>query len=428
EAYRAAMMACREPFDLSHLPLFHSVLVQVDDEYFIHPISIHHIITDRVAAYVFENEVTDLYRLLSTGQPPVLPPVDLQFADFAVWQRERLKDEAVMAEHVAYWRAKLADAPELSTLPPDRPRPAVQTPWGARRRIAISTAMADEFRAFSKAMDVTMFISGLAIWKSVLVRLSGQDKMIVGTPMNYRQVLDVPHVLGFFLNQIPLYTDLGGDPTFREILGRVRTTSLEAYAHHELPFAKMVELLRPERDLSRVPYTQVVFLLLDPPQNGWASMPGIESRPYWMDAQRTQFDMNMALFWVEDTGLTGMLEYNTDLFDAVTMDRVKEQFRMVLTAVLEDPDRRLSDLPLLSEAQRHQVVHEWGTARLQLPPSLDVSLHGVFAAQVAQNPDAIAVVCDGAVLTYGDINRRANRLAHRLLALGAQGEMIALAA
>jgi amino acid adenylation domain-containing protein len=427
EAYRVAMMACREPFDLSRLPLFHSVLVQVDDEDFIHPISIHHIITDRVAAYVFENEVTELYRMLSTGQPPVLPPVGLQFADFAVWQRERLKDEAVMAEHVAYWRTKLSDAPELSTLPPDRPRPAVQTPWGARRRIAISTAMADEFRAFSKAMDVTMFISGLAIWKSVLVRLSGQEKMIVGTPMNYRQVLDVPHVLGFFLNQIPLYTDLGGDPTFREILGRVRTTSLEAYAHHELPFARMVELLRPERDLSRVPYTQVVFLLLDPPQTGWASMPGIESRPYWMDAQRTQFDMNMALFWVEDTGLTGMLEYNTDLFDAVTMDRVKQQFRLILGAVLENPDRRLSDLPLLSEAQRHQVVQEWSAPRL-LSGAAEGTLHGAFAAQAARHPEAPAVTYEDSTLSYGDLNRRANRLAHRLLTLGARGGLVALAA
>ncbi|HEX3532039.1 MAG TPA: amino acid adenylation domain-containing protein [Thermoanaerobaculia bacterium] len=427
EAYRVAMMACREPFDLSRLPLFHSVLVQVDDEDFIHPISIHHIITDRVAAYVFENEVTDLYRMLAAGQPPVLPPPGLQFADFAVWQRERLKDEAVMAEHVAYWRAKLADAPELSTLPPDRPRPAVQTPWGARRRIAISPAMAEEFRAFSKAMDVTMFIAGLAVWKSVLVRLSGQEKMIVGTPMNYRQVLDVPHVLGFFLNQIPLYTDFVGDPTFREILSRVRTTSLEAYAHHELPFARMVELLRPERDLSRVPYTQVVFLLLDPPQTGWASMPGIESRPYWMDAQRTQFDMNMALFWVEDTGLTGLLEYNTDLFDAATMDRVKQQFRLVLGAVLADPDRRLSDLPLLSEAQRHQVVQEWSAPRLPAGAA-DGTLHGAFAAQAARDPAAPAVTHEDTRLSYGDLNRRANRLAHRLLALGAQGELVALAA
>jgi amino acid adenylation domain-containing protein len=429
EAYRAAMMACREPFDLYRLPLFRSALVQVDDHDFIHPISIHHIITDRVAAYVFENEVTDLYRLLSTGQPPVLPEPGLQFADFAVWQRERLRDEAAMAEHVAYWRGKLADAPELSTLPPDRPRPAVQTPWGARRRIALSMAQAEEFRAFSKAMDVTMFIAGLAIWKSVLVRLSGQEKMIVGTPMNYRQVLDVPHVLGFFLNQIPLYTDLSGDPTFREILDRVRTTSLGAYAHHDLPFARMVELLRPERDLSRVPFTQVVFLLLDPPQQGWASMPGIESRPYWMDAQRTQFDMNMALFWVEDTGLTGMLEYNTDLFDTVTMDRVKQQFRMFLAAVLEDPDRRLSDLPLLSAAQRHQLVHEWGAPRLPAAlPGAGATLHGAFAAQAARDPAAVAVVCDGAALTYGDLDRRAGRLAHRLLALGARGELVALAA
>jgi amino acid adenylation domain-containing protein len=428
EAYRVAMMAGREPFDLSRLPLLRSVLVQVDDEDFIHPIAVHHIITDRVASYVFENEVTQLYYLLRTGQPPVLPEPGLQFADFAVWQRHRLEDPAFLEEHLAYWREKLAGAPELSTLPPDRPRPAVQTPWGARRRIALTLAQAEEFRAFSKAMDVTMFIAGLAVWKSVLVRLSGQETYIVGTPMNYRQTLDLPHVLGFYLNQIPLSTDLSGDPTFREILGRVRTTSLGAYAHHDLPFAKIVERLRPERDLSRVPYTQVVFLLLDPPQQGWASMPGVESRPYWLDAQRTQFDMNMALFWVEETGLTGMLEYNTDLFDAVTMDRVKEQFRMVLTAVLADPDRRLSDLPLLSEAQRHQVVHEWGTARRELPPSPAASLHGAFASQVERNPEAVAVVCDGAALTYGELNRRANRLAHRLLALGAQGETVALAA
>jgi amino acid adenylation domain-containing protein len=429
EAYRVAMMVCRQPFDLARLPLFRSVLVQVDDEDFIHPLSIHHIITDRVAAYVFENEVTDLYRLLQNGEPPVLPPPGIQFADFAVWQRERLLDESFLAEHLAYWREKLADAPELSTLPPDRPRPAVQTPWGARRRIALSRSQAEAFRAFSKAMDVTMFIAGLAVWKSLLVRLSGQEKMIVGTPMNYRQVLDVPHVLGFFLNQIPLYTDLSGDPPFREILDRVRQTSLEAYAHHELPFAKIVEHLRPERDLSRVPYTQVVFLLLDPPQQGWASMPGIESRPYWLDAQRTQFDMNMALFWVEDTGLTGMLEYNTDLFDAVTMDRVKEQFRMFLAAVLDDPDRRLSDLPLLSEAQRHQLIQEWGAPRLPAgPASPDATLHAAFAAQAARDPEAVAVICDGEALSYGDLNRRANRLAHRLLALGVQGELVALAA
>jgi len=414
EAYRVAMTVCRLPFDLSRLPLLRSVLIQVDDGDFIHPLSIHHIITDRVAAYVFENEVTDLYRLLGTGQPPVLPEPGIQFADFAVWQRERLGDAALMEDHVAYWREKLAGAPELSTLPPDRPRPAVQTPWGARRRLALSMSQADEFRAFAKTMDVTMFIAGLAIWESVLVRLSGQEKMVIGTPMNYRQVLDLPHVLGFYLNQIPLYTDLAGDPTFREILSRVRTTALGAYAHHDLPFARLVELLRPERDLSRVPFTQVVFLLLDPPQQGWASMPGIESRPYWLDAQRTQFDMNLALFWVEETGLTGMLEYNTDLFDAATMDRVKEQFRMCLTAVLADPDRRLSELPLLSAAQRHQLVHEWGAARLPAAPTAAATLHGAFAAQAARDPAAVAVVCDGVEVPYGELNRRANRLAHRL--------------
>ncbi|HEY0782379.1 MAG TPA: amino acid adenylation domain-containing protein, partial [Thermoanaerobaculia bacterium] len=398
----------------------------------VHPIAIHHIIIDRVASYFFEGEVTEVYRALKSGRQPELPEPPIQMADFALWQRERLEDEVLVDELFAYWRDRLADAPELSTLPPDRPRPALQTPWGARRRIALPLQQAEAFRAFAQAQDVTMFIAGLAIWKALLVRLSGQEKFVIGTPMTYRQILDLPNVVGFFLNQIALYTDLSGDPTFQEVLARVRDTSLGAYAHQDLPFAKLVERLRPGRDLSRTPFTQVVFLLLDPPQGGWSAMQDVESRPYWLDAQRTQFDMTFALFWVEESGLTGLLEYNTDLFDAVTMDRVKEQFRMFLTAVLADPGLRLSELPLLSDAQRHQLLAEWGAVRVPAPAELTAeTLHGRFAEQAALRPNAVAVLAgdEGAEsLTYAELDRRADRLARRLVALGVRGDLVAIAA
>ncbi len=426
EAARIAAVTVRMPFYIDRLPLFRTVLIQVDDEEFIWPIVIHHLVTDWISYYALEGELTILYMAFAAGQPSPLPEPALQFADFAVWQRRRLLDGGGLEAQLDYWRRHLAGAPELLPLPTDRPRPPVQTPWGARRRLALSPGQSAALRSYAQQQGVTLFTAVLAVFKALLVRVSGQEKLIVGTPLAYRQGPELQNVLGFFLNQIALYTDLTGDPPFQEVLARVRETALAAYANQDLPFARLVEALRLERDLSHTPLTQVVLLLLNPEEQTrqTAGEPAerddagyeIESEPYWVDAQRTQFDITFSLW--EDAGLEGWMEYNVDLFDATTIDRLKESFRILLAGALENPERRLWDLPLISAAQRQQVLSEWSGAGAETRPEEQLCLHELFAARAAAAPESPAIVWDGGRLTYGEVAERAALQAERLAALG----------
>ncbi|HEX3529425.1 MAG TPA: amino acid adenylation domain-containing protein [Thermoanaerobaculia bacterium] len=425
EAARIAAVTVRMPFYIDRLPLFRTLLIQVDDEEFIWPIVIHHLVTDWISYYALEGELTTLYLAFAAGRPSPLPEPTLQFADFAVWQRRRLLDGGGLEAQLDYWRRHLAGAPELLPLPTDRPRPPVQTPWGARRRLALSLGQSAVLRSYARQQEVTLFTAVLAVFKALLVRVSGQEKLIVGTPLAYRQGPELQNVPGFFLNQIALYTDLTGDPPFQEVLARVRETALAAYANQDLPFARLVEALRLERDLSHTPLTQVVLLLLNPEEQtrqtaGGPNEPGdtgyeIESEPYWVDAQRTQFDITFSLW--EDAGLEGWMEYNVDLFDATTIDRLKESFRILLAGALENPERRLWDLPLISAAQRQQLLAEWSGAGAETPAG-DLCLHQLFAARAAAAPESPAIVWDGGRLSYGEVAERAALLADRLAALG----------
>jgi len=430
EAARIAAVTVRMPFYIDRLPLFRTVLIQVDDEEFIWPIVIHHLVTDWISYYALEGELTTLYMAFAAGRPSPLPEPALQFADFAVWQRRRLLDGGGLEAQLDYWRRHLAGAPELLPLPTDRPRPPVQTPWGARRRLALSLGQSTALRSYARQQEVTLFTAVLAVFKALLVRVSGQEKLIVGTPLAYRQGPELQNVLGFFLNQIALYTDLTGDPPFQEVLARVRETALAAYANQDVPFARLVEALRLERDLSHTPLTQVVLLLLNPEEQTrqTAGEPEerdreheIDSEPYWVDAQRTQFDITFSLW--EDAGLEGWMEYNVDLFDATTIDRLKESFRTLLAGALENPERRLWDLPLISAAQRQQLLSEWSGAGAETPAE-DLCLHELFAARAAAAPESPAIVWDGGRLSYGEVAERAARLAERLAALGVGPERL----
>jgi amino acid adenylation domain-containing protein len=431
EARRRAAVVVSAPFDLERLPLFRVRLLRVADDDTICPICIHHIVTDWISYYAMESELTAVYLALRSGTPPALPELPIQFADFAVWQRQRLADGSVLADQLDYWRRHLEGAPELLPLPTDRPRPPVQTPRGARRRLILLPAQSDAVRALARREEATLFVTVLAVWKVLLMRWSGQERLIVGTPMAYRQGPDLEGVLGFFLNQLPLYSDLTGNPPFREALRRVRDMAHAAYAHQDLPFARLVEALHPERDLSRVPYTQVVFLLLNPDQLQRPAMDGTAVEGYWVDAHRTQFDMQMAL-WDPGpgTGFFGWIEHSTDLFDGATIGRMREQLRTLVAAVAADPDRRVWDLPLLPDAQRHQLVAEWpaGDAAADHPASLagrarsaplagiaGAPVHAQVLAQAAVTPAAPAVIAAGRSWTYGELARRVERVA---LALG----------
>jgi amino acid adenylation domain-containing protein/non-ribosomal peptide synthase protein (TIGR01720 family) len=435
EAARIAAGTVRAPFRIDHLPLFRTLLIQVDREEYIWPIVIHHLVTDWISYYALEGELTALYVAFAAGRPSPLPEPGLQFADFAVWQRARLRRQDGgdgLEAQLDYWRKHLAGAPELLPLPTDRPRPAVQTPWGARRRLALSLGQSAALRSFARQNEVTLFTAVLAAFKALLVRVSTQEKLIVGTPLAYRHGPELQNVLGFFLNQIALYTDLSGDPPFREVLARVRDTALAAYANQDVPFARLVEALRLERDLSRTPLTQVVLLLLDAEQQTRHSVVGmetpvpveggLESVPYWVDAQRTQFDITFSLW--EDAALEGWMEYNVDLFDATTIDRLKEHFRTLVAGALENPERRLWDLPLMAVAQRQQLLCEWSGLGTLQDNGGDLCLHQLFAARAAESPEAPAIVWEGGRLTYGEVAERAARLASHLAALGAGPERL----
>ncbi len=424
EARRWADAMASAPFALDRLPLFRTLMLQVGDQERILPICIHHIVTDWVSYYIFENELTVVYRAMRAGQPSPLAELPLQFSDFAIWQRERLGDPRRIAQLLDYWRGQLADAPDLLPLPTDRPRPAVATPWGARRSLVLSDRQSEGLRALAQGEGMTLFIAGAAVFKFLLMRLSGQEKLILGSPIAYRNAPELQDVLGFFINQLVLYSDLTGNPPARQAMRRVRDVALAAYAHQELPFAKLIDTLRPHRDLSRVPFTQIVFLLLKPTQQEHSDLPELEISGYWLDAHRTQFDMTFSL-WDDDVGLQGWMEHNTDLFDGTTIDRMKEQYRVLLGGLLADPERPLWDLPLLPAEQRHQLLAEWPARDLAPPPAsaAGTRIDRQVAARAALAPDAVAVVCGERSVTYGELAGRAGRLAARLRRLGVGPEV-----
>ena len=421
EAERITTALVSRPFDLTRLPLFRSVLVRVDEESHVCATVFHHIITDWVSFHIFERELALLYEAALTGRPSPLAPLPLQYADFAAWQRGWLEGEAVSA-HAEFWRRQLEGAPLVLDLPRDHPRPAAQTPWGYRQPVTLSKAHSDAVRRLAQQEEVTLFIALLAVFKALLFRLTGQERLIVGSPIANRNRAETEELLGFFINQLVLCTDFSGDPTFRELLRRVREVALAAYAHQEMPFGKLVEELQPERDLSHTPLTQVVFLFLNPQQQGILKVAGLDISPYMIDGKSSKFDMTFAL-WDNDAGFEGWIEYNTDLFDKSTVIRMAEQFRTLLAAIVADPDRRLSELPVLSEYARHQLLVEWNdTADAAATDDGGPCVHQLFETWAALAPDATAVASAEERLSYGELNRRANRLAHRLRGLNVRAE------
>jgi amino acid adenylation domain-containing protein len=416
-AESAANQTVGANFRVDRLPLLRLPLIRVHDEDFIQPICIHHIVTDRVSYDYLWSEMMTLYAAYEAGRPSPLPEPPMQFADFALWQRDRLA-AGQLDPQLAYWKKQLAGAPEILPLPADRPRPARQTPWGARRKMVLTKAQSEGLRALAQREGATIFTAGLAVFKAFLARITGEERLVVGTPMDDRQGPQMQGAQGFFLNQLALYTDLSGNPPFREVMRRVKEVAVGAYANHELPFAQLVEVLQPSRDFSRYPYTQIVYLLIETPKlDRPESQTEVAPRSYWVDARRSQFDMTFALFWEEGTAVMGIWEANTDLFDDVTINRMKEQYRTLHSAILADPDRPLWDLPVLPEPQRHQLLHEWSASAAALPAG-GALVPGRFAAQAAATPAAVAVEGAGRRLTYAGLARRAAALAARLRELG----------
>jgi amino acid adenylation domain-containing protein len=408
----------QRPFDLARGPLVRATLLHVSGEEYVLFVTLHHIIFDGWSAEVFWRELVTLYTAIYTGQPLSLPALPLQYADFAVWQRQWFQGEALEPQ-LAYWKQQLGDTLPILELPTDRPRPLVQTFQGVRQALMLPTSLASGLKALSQREGVTLFMTLVAAFQTLLYRYTGQTDVVVGTPITGRTRVETEGLLGFFVNTLVLRTDLSGNPRFCELLRAVREVTLEAYDHQDLPFEKLVEALQPARDLSRHPLVQVMITLQPPPPR-LEELPCLTVHQLTVDPGTAKFELILSLQDTEQ-GLQATVEYNSDLFDPDTIARMVGHFHTLLEGIVTDPEQRLADLPLLTVAERQKLLTVWNTTSADYPKGTCV--HALFEVQVERTPNAMAVVFDGQQLSYSALNQRANQLAHHLRALGVGPEV-----
>ncbi|HEX8318270.1 amino acid adenylation domain-containing protein, partial [Longimicrobium sp.] len=405
------------PFDLAAGPLFRAALLRIGAEDHVLLLSMHHVVSDAWSLGVLFRELSALYAAYREGRESPLPELAVQYADYAVWQREQLTGE-VLDRQLAYWKERLAGAPELLELPTDRPRPAVQTSRGASVPVELSPELLDRLQGLGRSEGATLYMVALSAFQVLLGTYAGSDDVVVGSPIAGRGRREVEELIGFFINTLVLRTDLSGDPSFRETLRRVREATLGAYAHQEVPFEKLVAELQPERSLSHSPLFQVMFTLQNAGGEGGA-LPGLKAGGVGAAMEIAKFDLSLALA-ATPQGLRGTLNYSTDLFERGTAERMVGHLERVLEQVAADADVRLSRLELLGEAERALVLEEWNRTAAEYPA--DRCIHELFEAQAARTPDAAAVVHEADALTYRALNERANRLARHLVRQGVGGE------
>ncbi|HEU4453749.1 MAG TPA: amino acid adenylation domain-containing protein, partial [Longimicrobium sp.] len=412
EAARLAGEDGRAPFDLEHGPLFRAALVRRAEGEWTLLLNTHHAVGDAWSTEVLLRELAALYSAALAGTEAALPPLPVRYADHAAWQRAWLSGER-LERQLAYWRRTLSGAPVLE-LPADRPRPRVQSFRGGYHGFRLPAHVAEGVDRLARAEGATRFMTLLAAFKALLLRYTGQDDVVVGSPIAGRTRAETEGLVGLFVNTLALRTDLGGDPGYRELLRRVRESTLDAYAYQDLPFEKLVEELRVERSLGRHPVFQVSFSVqgmeADP-----AGLPGVRMDFDEGDTGTTKFDLTFAI-WPSDGGLAGGIEYAADLFDAATVERMARHFEALLEAALAEPDRPLSRLPgLLQGDERRRVLAEWSRTEHTFPA---LPVHALFEAQVDRAPDDAAISFDGREISYAELDGRANRLAHHLIARG----------
>ncbi len=403
---------CR-PFDLTRAPMLRARLFRTGVLDHVLVLTIHHIAADAWSMHILLGELGALYAALSAGHRLAIPALPIQYADYAVWQRRRLQGASLEVE-LAYWRRRLDGAAALLELPADRPRPAVQSYRGGTQPLALSTRLTDALVALSRRHGVTLFMTLLAAFQTLLHRYTEQDDIVVGAPVAGRTRVETEPLVGFFVNTFVLRTDLSGQPTFRGLLARVRETAFGAYAHQEVPFEKLVAELHPERTRSHSPLFQVM-LAFQNTRRAVLELPGLDIQPIAVDAGVAKFDLTLDLA-VEADGLRGRLEYSRDLFDAATVVRIQGQWETLLEGIVADPDRPLWRLPLLTGGERRLLLVEWNGTRREYPR--DACVHELFEAQADRAPEAIALVAEERELTYRELDRQANQLARRLRTLG----------
>ena len=417
----------RQPFDLSRGPLMRATLVRLSAEKHFLLLTLHHIITDWWSFKTLYRELSLFYRAFSKGDSATLAELPIQYGDFAAWQRQWMQGE-VLANLLSYWKRQLAGAPPLLDLPTDYTRPAVQTFHGKRHFFTLPESLLTAFESLSRRAHVTVFTALLAAFQTLLYRYTGQTDILVGTPSANRYRSELEPLIGFFLNTLVLRADFSRNPTFDELLAQMREVTVGAYAHQQLPFRKLVEELQPERSLSFMPVFQVNFIFLTsqaPASDSLAAsqpllaLSDVTVKALEVETVASQLDLSLALEDRPD-GLVGFLEYNTDLFQESTIARMVEHLRNLMEAIIAHPERRVSEFELLAETERRQLLLELNDTAAPYP---DLCLQELFERQVERAPDAVALIHGDDALTYRQLDRRANQLAHYLKNLGVRPEV-----
>lgn len=397
----------KRPFDLTHGPLIRASLLRIASEDHVLLLTLHHIVFDSWSVDILLRELTTVYRSFTAGDNSRLPELPAQYANYAIWQR-RSSHEENFRQRLSYWRQNLASTPSGVELPTDHARPPVQTFRGSSQWVAFENSLAHGLRELSRRESVTFFVTLLAAFNVLLYRYSGQDEIVVGTLTPNRDLLEAQELIGLFENMLVQRNDLSGDPSFIELLHRVRATADNASAN-EIPFEKLVAELRPQRDLSRNPLFQIMFELRTVPQED-SSVPGLIVSPIEGENGTARFDLTVTMCESED-GLRARFGYNTDLFDESTISRMTEHFQRLLQGVIENPERPISQLPLLTESEKQKILIEWNRTAASYP---DVGVQQLIERQAELTPGAVAIVFQNHHLTYRELNARANQLAHYL--------------
>ncbi|MBW4428107.1 MAG: amino acid adenylation domain-containing protein [Nostoc desertorum CM1-VF14] len=411
--------AVSEPFDLDNDSLFRVKLWQLAEDEYILLLAVHHIAADGWSMGILISELSAFYHSFSTGTTVNLEPLPIQYADFALWQRQWFTNE-VLERQLNYWQQKLADIPLLHQLPGDRPRPAVQTFRGGTEVFQLDRELTEQLKQFSQQSGCTLFMTLLAGFAVLLSRYSGQNDIVIGSPIANRNRTEIEGLIGFFVNTLVLRFDLSENLSFKEFLAQVRTNTQDAYDHQDLPFEMLVEELQPERHLDRNPLVQIVFALQNAPRSPW-DLPGMTVEQIDAGLDSVRLDLEIHLSEVPD-GLEGYCYYNRDLFDGETITRLMTHFRILLTGIAKNPQQSVALIPLLTPQEQQQLLKDWNDT--QSDYAYDKCIHQLVEQQAQLTPDAVAVVFENQSLTYAQLNRRANQLAHYLRSIGVETETL----
>ncbi|TGV30037.1 amino acid adenylation domain-containing protein, partial [Mesorhizobium sp. M00.F.Ca.ET.186.01.1.1] len=421
---RLAADDAARPFDLRQGPLMRATMIRTEEQAHVFLINMHHIVSDGWSVGVFLRELFAHYEAYSKGEVPQLAPMPIQYADFAAWQREWLEGE-VLEQQVAYWKEKLGGAEPLLALPTDRPRPAVQSYAGATYTTSFSHDLLAKLKKLNKEANTTLFMTLLAAFQTLLYRYSGQEDIVVGSPVAGRNRQETEKLIGFFVNTLALRTNLSGDLPFTELLARVRETALAAYAHQDVPFEKLVDELQLERSLSYSQLFQVMFVLQNFPLED-VETAGLHVAPVDTESHLTtsKFDLTLTMREKEDT-LVAAFEYSTDLFDRTTIERMAEHLQHLLTSIVTQPEASLDQIALLGESEWNRLVVEQNETATDYPS--DKTVPQLFAETAARHPERIAAVAGDQQLTYAELEARANQLANYLQKQGVEaGTLVGL--